>query len=132
MKPVVYDKPRIVSTIILGILLLVVISVTLVCIPVTFEAVRQAASEAAEGTEDPAGGAVAGSAAAFALSIFVILAILAEGGVVVASGISLIFTIKNRKSTLKPIRIISYIMDGLFVAALITCLLKIILTLCGV
>ena len=50
---------------------------------------------------------------------------------VVAAGICLIFSIKNRKSTLKAIRIINYVLDGGFAFVILASVTKIILFFLG-
>lgn len=49
----------------------------------------------------------------------------------IAAGICLIFSIKNRKSTLKAIRIINYVLDGGFAFIILASVTKIILFFCG-
>ncbi len=49
----------------------------------------------------------------------------------IAAGVCLIFSIRNRKSYLKPIRIINYVLDGGFVFIIGASVIKIILFFCG-
>ena len=137
MKPVTYDKPRIVSTIILGIIVTAFVFLTIVCMQITMADVRAATENAAnnanDGTAEGAAGAVvAGGAVALVMALGIVLIAALQIGMAVASGVCLIFTIKNRKSILKPIRIISYVMDGLFGAVILCAILKIIFIAVGI
>lgn len=132
MKQITYDKPRIVSTIILGVILTLLTILALLFVGVTWADIDAAAKSASEGAESPEGGVVAGIASAFALSLVIVLIIMVYIGVIIGCGICSIFTIKNRKSTLKPIRIISYVMDGIAGSVALLSIVKIILYFCGV
>ena len=128
-----YDKPRIASTIILGIFLLVLIGITIPLLPVSWAQLNSAVESAQNSNEgDPAGQVVGGAAAAFVLSIALVLVIGVEIVIFLVNGLGFLFAFKNRMSTLKPIRIISYVYDGLFIALGLTALIKFILLLCGV
>lgn len=132
MKPVVYDKPRIVSTVILGLFLAVCLVLGIILIPTSWAAVKEAADAAKDSADTPEGAVVGGSVTAFALSLGMILVILVYIGITIVSLICLPFAVKNRKSTLYPIRIVSYVYDGLFVAVLLLSIVKLILAFAGV
>ena len=132
MEPVNYDKPRIVSTVILGIFLVACLFLSITLIPVTWAAVKAATESAADSADSPEGAVVGGSVAAFALALGMVLVIIVYIGTFITSAICLPFAVKNRKSTLFPIRIISYIYDGLFAAVLILSVVKLILAFAGV
>jgi len=128
-----YDKPRIASTIILGIFLVVILTITLSLLPVSWAQINQAVESAKENNSDSAAGQViGGAAAAFVLSIGLVLVIMIDAAIFLISGVGFIFSFRNRLSTLKPIRIISYIYDGLFAAVGVTALVKFILLMCGI
>ena len=127
-----YDKPRIPSTIIISIFLLLGMFFALLFVGTSWAAVKEAADAAAESQEDAAGQVVGGAAVAFAGAIGMVLVIIVYFGVVIDMGIILPFAIKNRKSTLKPVRIISYVLDGLIGATLLLSIIKIILFFAGV
>lgn len=119
-----YDKKRIPSTIILGIALIIALIFTGLILSISWAALQAEAQDQEE---------VAGSIAlVFVGAIGIALIILFAGAVNILSGVCLIFTIKNRQSTLKPIRIISYVMDGLFGFVILATLVKIILLIVGV
>ena len=86
------------------------------------------AIEESQNNSDNAAGAVAAS---FVIAIFlglgVALAIVAYAVILLGAGLCLIFTIKNRKSTLLPIRIISFVYDGLAGAIVVLAIVKILL-----
>ena len=115
-----YDKKRIASTVILFIFLIISIVIVIPFLPLSWETIKQSAEEQNNGWV-----AIFG---AFAI----IFCFLFYGVALLISGICLPFAIKNRHSTLKAIRIISYVQDGLFSLVLLTCLLKMILLLLGV
>ena len=127
-----YDKPRITSTIIIAIFLTIAMIIALLLVEVSWTAVKEAADAAKENADDAAGQVVGGAAVAFAGAIGVILVIIIYIGVVIDTAILLPFSIKNRKSTLKPIRIISYVFDGLIGATLLLSIVKLILFFAGV
>ena len=101
--------------------------------PITWAAIKAAADNAADSSDGSAAGAIVGaSAVAFLGAFAVVFVFIIEIGVIIANVILLPFAIKNRKSTLKPVRIISYVQDGLIAVALIGAILKIILMIAGV
>lgn len=127
-----YDKPRIASTIVLGILLSIFLLVSILFAPITWSMIREATNSTAEGSESATGEVVGVFAIALVLSLGVALAIVAYAAVIIGSGICLIFTLKNRKSTLKPVRIISYVYDGLVGLLITFAILKIVLLAIGI
>ena len=116
-----YDKPRLTSTIIIGIFLLLNIIMVIVMYPLTWQSIEEART-----------GGAGDIVVAFALAVGIVLVIITYFILIVAQGIMLPFAIKNRNSTLKPVRIISYVYDGLIGAALIASIVKVILLFCGI
>ena len=127
MKQIEYDKPRIASTIVLGILLTIFLVFTFLLIGTSW-AQLSAAIEESESNADSAGGQVA---VAFVLALFgalaMVLVIVVYVLLLIGNGICLIFTLKNRQSTLKPVRIISYVYDGLIGVMMIVAIVKIVM-----
>ena len=115
-----YDKKRITSTVILFLFLGLVLFVTIPFLPLSWTALKESAEESGQGWA-----AVFGALAIVICFIFYI-------GALVASGICLPFAIANRKSTLKPVRILSYVLDGAFGAVILMIIIKMILLLLGV
>ena len=124
-KPIEYDKKRITSTVIIGIILSICLALTVTLLPISWSAIQQAQDSAA-------GQAASTGALALVAAVGVVLVILVEIAILIANGICLPFAIKNRRSTLKPIRIISYVYDGLIGAMMLTATIKIILLIAGV
>ena len=131
-KERVFDKPRIPSTIIIGIFLAIGMFLALVFVGFTWKVVEEMV-ESAKNSSDEAAGQIAGAgAAALVGALGVVLIMIVYIGVTIAMSICLPFSIKNRKSTLKPVRIISYVFDGLIGATLLLSIIKIILFICKV
>ena len=127
-----FDKPRITSTVIIGIFLLIGMFLAIVLAGTSWAAVKEAADAAKESQEDAAGQVVGGAAVAFAGALGIVLVFIVYIGVTIDMAILLPFSIKNRKSKLKPIRIISYVFDGLIGATLLLSIIKMILFIAGV
>ena len=122
-KEITYDKPRIVSTVILGIVLVAALIFAILMAPFTWTSIQEAESS----------GSVAGDiTVAFVLGIGIVFVIFLYILITIASGVSLIFTFKNRHSTLKPVRIINYVYDGLFIAIILLAIVKFIMFGVGV
>ena len=126
------DKPRIASTIILGLALTTLLFFSIILLPVTWASITESSSSASSSQESAAGQIVAGATVAFALGIGIVLVIFIYAVIHVLSGLCFLFSFKNRQSTLKPIRIISYVYDGLIGVLLLTVILKLILIFAGV
>ena len=122
-----YDKPRIASTIIIGIFTTLCLIATIIILPFDWSTVKEAVDNTAESSDSAAGAVVGG----FAVALFGVLGIALVFIVAVAnainSSICLPFAIKNKKSTLKPIRIISYVYDGIIGSLLLVNVIKIII-----
>lgn len=118
-----YDKPRITSTIVISIFFLATAAFT---VPSFFAFSWKALNEATDG--GTAGDAVVAFFGAFGIVLY----FLFLGAVVVECAILLPLSISNRKSTLKPVRILSYVLDGLIGAFLLASIIKIILLASGV
>ena len=117
-----YDKKRITSTVILGIFLLSALFAVIVFLPLSWTALKGSAEE---GSKEEAAAVIFGS-------LIIVLAMLAYIISGVLSAICLPFAIANRKSTLKAVRIISYVYDGLFGALIITSIVKLVLYMLGI
>ena len=118
-----YDKPRITSTIVISILFLATAAFT---VPSLFAFSWKAINEATE--SGTAGDVFVALFAAFGIVLYLIYL----GAVIVECAILLPFSISNRKSTLKPVRIISYVLDVLIGALILASIIKIILLASGV
>ena len=118
MKSVTYDKKRIPSTVIIGIVMILALVFTITLLPTSWSTIQKAI----EGG-DPA----ASPFIAFAGALAIVLVIALEFAILAASSICLPFAINNRKSTLKPIRIISYVYDGVLGVLILTAVVKLIL-----
>ena len=132
MKERVFDKPRITSTVVIGIFLTIALISAILFVGVSWADVKAAADSAADSQDSAAGSAAAAGAVVLAGAIGIVMVILVYIGVVVDTAIILPFSIKNRKSTLKPVRIISYVFDGLIGATLLLSIIKLILFFAGV
>ena len=122
-KEIILDKPRIASTVVLGIFLLSSLLIALPFLPLTWKSIVDSANKS-----DPAAAPIA----AFAMALGVVIVIGLYGIVAIADVICLVFAVKNRHSTKKPVRIISYVYDGLFAALIVMSVVKIILYACGI
>lgn len=127
-----YDKPRIASTIIIGIILTACIFFTVLFYGVFWSTVTTTAESGSEAETSVAGQIVAAGAVAFAMGFLIILIILLYAAIVAVNGVLFLFSFKNRNSTLKPVRIISYVMDGLIVSTSLAAVVKLILFIVGV
>ena len=120
-KENIYDKPRITSTVIIAIItVLNIIFIASMC-TVSWKAIN----DAGNGT---AGDAFVVLFAAFGIVLIIFLLALT----IVPNIVCLVFSIMNRHSTIKAVRIISYVFDGLISAAIVAAIVKIILLLCGI
>ncbi len=124
-------KKRIVSTVILSIILTILLIFVLPNLTLnlheSFENMKSDTSIEEYGPMAVLVVAIAAIGMVFAIAIYCILFAAAA----IASGVCLIFTIRNRKSCLKPIRIINYVLDGGFAFVIVASVTKIILFLCG-
>ncbi len=124
-------KKRITSTIILSIILTILLIFVLPNLTLnlheSFENIKSNASMGEYGPMAILVVAVGAIGMVFAIAIYCIL----FAAVAITSGVCLIFTIRNRKSCLKPIRIINYVLDGGFSFVIVASVIKIILFLCG-
>ena len=119
------SEKRIVSTVILGIILAINLVLACLMAPVSWSGINAISS-------GDSGAAAAALFVGLAYGIIIVLFIIIYSAIFISSAICLIFTFKNRKSTYKPTRIISYVYDGLFIAVMALSLIKIILLLCGI
>lgn len=127
------DK-RIASTVVIGIFL--AISIYFVIILFTFnlkESLQRLSDSATDRADGQVGAVVAvGFAAGLAGAALIIMAYLFAIIPLINSLITIIFSIKNRKSCLKPVRIINYVYDGLLGFIIIFTIVKMILFATGV
>lgn len=121
-----YDKPRIASTIVIGIFTLIALIITIVTLPINWEMVKEAVDNTAENSDNAAGAVAGGFVIALFGALAVVLTIVLNIANIINQSICLPFALKNRRSTLKPVRIISYVFDGLTGAILLTNIVKII------
>lgn len=119
------------STVIIGILLIISIYFTIVLIPIDIGRMLHGMAESSQEAGSSSGTVAVAFAGAIVGAVAVVLLHGIAISLVVVSGISLIFTIKNRRSYLKPIRIINYIYDGLLGSIIVIAIIKIILFRCG-
>ena len=132
MKEIQQDKPRITSTVIIGVFLALFLVFTILLIPVSWSAVNAMIEESKQAAESAAEQAAEAGVIALVAAIGIILVIILEFGILIGNAICLPFAIKNRRSTLKPVRVISYVYDGLIGAMMLTATVKIILLFAGV
>lgn len=124
-------KSRIISTIILTLFVIGCVYFTIVFLPVSWSSVKEAVENTEVDGSDPSGQVVATGAVAFAAGLGMIMVFLIECIVAFFSGVCLPFSIRNIKSSLKPIRIISIIYTALLGFSFITSAVKIILFFVG-
>ena len=132
MKPDYYDKPRIVSTVILGIFILAALILCFSFYWVWWAGIKASADAASEGQESVGGQVAAGVFSVLAGALLIVFVGALEVGATIVSLICLPFAIMNRKSTLAPVRIISYVYDGLIAITIVASITKIILLIAGV
>ncbi len=124
-------KKRITSTIILSIILIILLLFVLPNLTLNlheaFENMKSDTSIEEYGPMAILVVAIGALGMLFAIAIYCMLFAAAA----TAAGVCLIFTIRNRKSCLKPIRIINYVLDGGFAFVIVASVTKIILFLCG-
>ena len=107
-----YDKPRIASTIVISVFATIALVITLLTLPINWEMVKEAVDNTADNADNAAGAVAGGFVIALFGALAVVLTIALNIANVISMSICLPFSLKNRKSTLKPIRIISYVLDG--------------------
>lgn len=117
----IYDKPRITSTVIIAIFMTISIILIATMYPVSWKAINDARS-----------GTPADAFVALFAAFGIVLVILLLALTFIPNIICLVFSIKNRHSTIKAVRIISYVFDGLISAAIVAAIVKIILLICGI
>ena len=99
-KERVFDKPRITSTVIIGIFLVLAMFFAILFVGTSWAAVKEAADSAAESQDDAAGQVVGATAVAFAGAIGMVLVIIVYFAVLIDTAIILPFSIKIRKTIL--------------------------------
>ena len=123
-------RKRIVSTVIMGIILLALLTYTLIMLPVDLKAtIDEIMQSAKESNSEDQGGAVIGGAIG-ALMAGLIVVLLHAGFIVsiIAGGIMIIFMIKNVKHAyLKPIKIINIVYLALTGFVIVTAIVKLII-----
>ena len=116
-----YDKPRTTSTVIIGVFLLINIVLAIMLYPVWWSTIKISETDPAAA---PFIALFAGLGVVFVLLIFVAIAVV--------SLILFFFSLNNRKSTLKQIRITSIVFDSLLGALFVASVIKIILLAVGI
>jgi len=117
-KPVVRDGRKLVPTIVTGVVLAILFVLIIPVFTISWKDLNNSGG----------GGVIL--AFVLALGMILIIPLLTFG--IIISIVLLVVSIGNRKSELKQIRIISYVLDGLIVAFIIASIIKIILLLVGV
>ena len=117
----IYDKPRITSTVIIGVFMLISVLVIASVYPLSWSAINDAKN-------NNAGDVIIAIVAAMGIVLVIALLFIT----MIVDALLLLFSIFNRKSTLKPVRIISYVYDGILGAAILASIIKVILLFCGV
>ena len=126
-----YDKPRIPSTVIIGIFMTIALFLTIIILPFSWADVKAAVDSTAENSDSAAGAVAGGFAVALVGALGIALVIIVSIGNIINTAICLPFAIKNRKSTLKPIRIISYVYDAIIGSCLLINIIKLITLIAG-
>ena len=121
-----YDKKRITSTIILGIFITLALIIIISFLGFNQAYIDEAMEQMKESNEDAGAQIAGGFALALVLAIGLALVFIAYIACFIDLCICLPFCLANRKSTLKPIRIISYVYDGLCGAGLLITIIKLI------
>ncbi len=116
-----YDKPRVTSTVIIGIFLVINAILAIALYPVWWSSIKVA-------EEDPA---AAPFVALFA-GLGVVMILFIYVAIAAVSLVLFLFSLNNRKSTLKSIRITAIVMDSLLGAMLVASVVKIILLAVGI
>ena len=120
------QKKRIVSTVIMGILLLLMLVYTIIVLPVDLNAMINSMKESNEG--GGAGEAVGAVFGAFAIALIVVLLHIAFFAFIIGGGVMIIFILKNaRKAYLKPIRIINWVYLGVDAFIIVTSIVKLLI-----
>lgn len=128
---VTYDKPRIASTIIIGVILTISLILTISFLPITWGQISEQIKASSEAQESAAGQAASAFTLALVAAVGLVALIAINFILVIANSICLLFSIKNRKSTYKAVRIISYIYDAALAFVIITSLIKAIMFIVG-
>ena len=121
-----YDKPRKTSTIVISIFITIAVVLTMLILPFDWSDVKEAVDNTADGADNAAGAVAGGFVVALFGALAVVLAIIVAVANAINAGICLPFAIKNRRSTVKGIRIYSYVLDGIVGAVLLINIIKII------
>lgn len=109
-------KKRITSTVILSIIIIICLVAFIALLPVNIQDVLNSAND---GSGDASEQVAKGFALAFVAIILVVIILPVYILEILINGICLIFTIKNRKSPIKAVRIINYVLDGLCASMII-------------
>ena len=121
-----YDKPRIASTVVISVLVTIALIFFLLTLKIDWSLIREAVDENTENSENAAGAIAGGFVIALFGSLVVVFAIIINVANIINAGICLPFAIKNRRSTLKGVRIYSYVLDGITGAVLLANIIKLI------
>ena len=129
---VTYDKPRIASTIIIGIILTISLIITISLLPITWGQISEAIKQNSQSQESAAGQVTSAFALSLVAAMGLAVLIIVNFSLAISNGICLLFSIKNRKSIFLPVRIISYVYDVALAFVIVTSLVKAIMFIMGV
>ena len=129
------DKKRIVSTVIIGIFAIISLICVIYLFPINLRQTIDSFNNSVKdnnSAQEAVGAIVVAGASSIVLVLIILLAYALAIIPIINSSICVIFSIKNRKAYLKPIRIINYVYAGLFAFMFVFCLIKLILFATGV
>ena len=129
------DKKRIVSTVIIGIFAIISLICVIYLFPINLRQTIDSFNNSVKdnnNAQEAVGAIVVAGASSIVLVLIILLAYALAIIPIINSSICVIFSIKNRKAYLKPIRIINYVYDGLFAFMFVFCVIKLILFATGV
>ena len=127
-----HDKKRIASTVILGVVLVISLIFTFIFIGTSWADLKAIVDSSSSSQETASGQVASAFAVALAGSIWIIFIVGIYFAILISGLICLPFSIRNVKSTLLGIRIVSFIYDGLFAFTITASIVKIILFFLGI
>ena len=128
-----HGKKRIVSTVIMGILILIMLTYTLIMLPVdlkqTINQIMESSKEnAGESSSEQAGAVIGGVIGAFFAALLVILLHAGFFICIIGGGVLIIFIVKNiKKAYLKQVKIVNWVYVGLLAFIIITAIVKLLI-----
>ena len=116
------DK-RITSTVIISIFMLIVLVLTIIFVPLDIQ--KEIDKIAQQGNQNGDGSSIgAGLSAGISGAILIIFSLFAHSATILISLIAIIFSIRNRKSTIKGIRIYNNILTAIFALCIVSSIVK--------